>query len=330
MDSIHIAISDTLADGCLDVIRNVHPRVEVTDVSAWVAAELAGEQAGHERLDHVLARCEIVYGHVMPPDLIPRAPGLKWIQSTWTGVDSVLNTAIVESPVVVTNIAGIHEIPIAECVLAFMLMFAKKAPHCFDLKQNKRWQRFVPGTLANKTLGIVGLGGVGRELARLAKAFRMKVVAVRRSAADNDRADNVDELLAAPRLHRLLGQSDFVALTLPGTPETVNLIGESELRAMKSTACLINISRGDIVDEHALIRALEQEWIAGAALDVFRTEPLPADNTLWRLPNVIFCPHVTGEVEDYDLHVTKIFCENLRRYVAGKALRNVVNKRAGY
>ncbi|MBE9505169.1 MAG: D-2-hydroxyacid dehydrogenase, partial [Chloroflexi bacterium] len=177
---------------------------------------------------------------------------------------------------------------------------------------------------------IVGLGRIGREVARVASCFEMWVVATRRSATSAGAADNVDLLLPAAQLHELLGQSDFVVLALPLTRESRNMIGEAELRAMKSTGCLINISRGAIVDESALTRALEEGWIAGAGLDVFAVEPLPADSPLRRMRNVIFSPHVSGDIVEYDVGAARLFAENLRRYLDGLALLNVVDKARGY
>ncbi len=176
------------------------------------------------------------------------------------------------------------------------------------------------------------MGSIGREVARLAKAFGMRVVATRRSAKRLERARYVDMIFPREQLRRLLAESDFVALTLPFTPETNKLIGEEELRTMKPTAYLINISRGDIVDEEALIRALEEDWIAGAGLDVFTTEPLPTDSRLWELSNVIFSPHISGGGSSGGnvVPATKLFSENLRRYLSGKKLLNVVDKRKGY
>ena len=330
MDTVCIAITSVLADGCHDLIQCLQPRIVFHDLSAWIAAEQAGDPTHGRQLDAELARTEIAFGHTMPSGLMDRAPALKWIQSTWTGIDMFLTPDIVQSPVIVTNMTGVHEVPIAESVLGFMLMFAKRAPACFEMKHERSWERFAPRTLAGQTLGIVGLGGVGREVARMAKAFGMQVIALRRTVSTEDRSPHVDLLLALEELPRLLKGSDYVALTLPYTAETAGMIGEHELRMMKPEACLINISRGDIVDEPQLIRALEAGWIAGAALDVFSTEPLPADSRLWDLPNVIFSPHVTGEVDDYDLCATKLFCDNLHRYLEGKPLRNVVDKQAGY
>jgi phosphoglycerate dehydrogenase-like enzyme len=184
--------------------------------------------------------------------------------------------------------------------------------------------------LRSKTVGIVGLGHIGREVARLAKAFGMRVVATRRSARQSQRARYVDRLFAPDQLLQLLSESDFVVLTLPLTKETHKIIGEAELRSMKPTAYLINVARGQVVDEEALARVLEEHRIAGAGLDVFTREPLPADSRLWKLPNVIISPHIAGYMENYSEQATAVFCENLRRYLGGKRLINVVGKERGY
>jgi phosphoglycerate dehydrogenase-like enzyme len=209
-------------------------------------------------------------------------------------------------------------------------MFTKKELYCFQLKQQKKWQRFDPGMLDSKTVGIIGLGDIGRETARLAKAFGMNVIAIRRSAHKESRAKYVDTLLPPGGLHQLLINSDFVVLSVPLTPATANMIGEAELRLMKPGAYLINIARGGLIDEPALIRALNEKWISGVALDVFAKEPLPADSPLWEMPNVIFSPHIAGDMEDYVLRATKLFCENLRRYLTGKRLINIYDRKRGY
>ena len=226
----------------------------------------------------------MLYGYLPPKNVTTRAPKLKWFQAMLAGVDvfsDLLDNDIMESSVTVTNVSGIAATPVAEFVLEIMLMFVKRAPFCFQLKQQKQWERFIPSVLRSKTVGIVGLGSIGREVARLAKAFGMRVVATRRTAKRVTRARHVDTLLPPQQLRQLLSDSDFVVLTLPLTPETKELIGEEELRTMKSTAYLINVARGGIVDEMALIRALDEHWIAGAGLDAFPTEfPLPANNRL--------------------------------------------------
>ncbi len=299
-------------------ISAASPKIELRYVS---------DVAPEEELDALLARAEVIYGFAPPQNVIARAPKLKWIQTMIAGVDHFLDADIVQSPVIVTTASGIHG-QVAEVTLEMMLMFAKRAPLCFQLKQAKQWQPFTPSTLRSKTVGILGLGSIGREVARLAKAFGMRVIAVRVKQAV--RARYADVILPPERLRQLLSESDFVAVTLPYTPETSGLIGEAELREMKPTAYLINVARGGIVDEDALIRALDENWIAGAGLDVFATEPLPADSRLWELPNVIFMPHVSGRRENIDVLATELFCENLGRYLSGKKLLNVVDKKRGY
>jgi D-2-hydroxyacid dehydrogenase (NADP+) len=230
----------------------------------------------------------------------------------------------------ITGVSGIHATPIGEFILQFMLMFAKGAPQCFQMKQKREWRRFPPTTLRGRTVGIVGLGHIGREAARLSKAFGMKVIATRRSTKKAGTARYVDRLLPAGQLPLLLKESDFVVIATPHTSETHHLIGEKELNMMKSTAYIINIARGGIIDEAALVKALEEKRIAGAGLDVTEREPLPAESRLWDFPNVILSPHVSGGMEDYMGQATELFCENLRRYLDGKKLRNVIDKKRGY
>lgn len=318
-----------IGEECERLITSVSPRIKLREATDLALAERRGDPPAKEQLDALLAEAEVIYGFRFPRNLIARAPKLEWIQTMGAGVD-FLDDELRQSRAVMTNMSGIHATPIGEFVLQLMLMFAKQAPLCFQLKQEKQWTRFSLTVLRSKTVGIVGLGSIGREVARLAKAFGMRVLATRRSARQVARARHVDKLVPRQQLGQLLSESDFVVLALPLTSETRRLIGEEELRSMKATAYLINISRGNIVDEEALVRALDERWIAGAGLDVFATEPLPADSKLWQLPNVIFSPHVAGSMEDYFVRATELFCENLSRYLAGKRLLNVVDKRKGY
>ena len=330
MESLNVLVTSVIGEECLQQIAQVSPKVKLTDVSGLLRAENGGDFTSKEKLDVLLADTEVIFGLRLPQNVISRAPELKWVQVMAAGVNIFLDSEMVESPVILTNVSGIHATPIGEFVLGLMLMFAKNAPLHFQLKQEKQWKRLPPSILRSKTVGIVGLGSIGKEVARLAKAFGMKVMATRRSAKREGQARNVDIMLPPGRLHRLLADSDFVVLSLPGTPETSKLIGEKELRSMRPTAYLINISRGDVVDEEALIQALDERWIAGAGLDVFATEPLPADSRLWELPNVILSPHIAGGMEDYAMRATERFVENLGRYLDGRKLRNVVDKKRGY
>ncbi len=331
MESVNVLVTAAIGDECLQKITAISPRIKLTDVSDLFRAERRGDLASKEKLDALLAEAEVLYGQPEPSqNIISRAPRLKWIQTMGAGVDRYLDNETLESPVIMTNASGIHATPIAEFVLGLMLMFVKQAPLYFQLKQEKQWRRITPSVLRSKTVGIVGLGSIGREVARLAKAFGMRVVATRRTTRRVDRARYVDIMLPRDQLLRLLAESDFVVLALPLTHETNKLLGEKELRAMKPTAYLINIARGGVLDEEALIRAIDEHWIAGAGLDVFATEPLPTDSRLWELPNVFLSHHISGGTEDYIMRATEVFSENLRRYLNGKKLLNVVDKKKGY
>lgn len=338
MESINVLVITPAFDKSLPhldeesmrMIKSVSPRINVEDASALAMAELQGDTSAREKLDPLLAGAEVIYGLFLPQDILTRAPRLKWVQTMSAGVDRFARMEIWQSPVILSGVSGIHATPIGEFVLEFMLMFAKQAPLCFRMQQKHEWQRYMPGVLREKTVGIVGLGSIGREVARLAKAFGMRVIATRRSIKKAGRARYVDMLLPAKQLKQLLAESDFVVICTPLTPETRGLIGEEELRAMKSTAYLINIARGGMVDEEALVRALDEKRIAGAGLDVTATEPLPPDSRLWDFDNVILSPHVAGGMEDYMKHATGIFCENLRRYMSGRKLINVIDKKKGY
>jgi len=330
MELVNVLVTTLIGDECLRQITAISPRIKLADVSGLVRAERGGDFTSREQLDALLAGAEVIYGLRLPKDIIARAPKLKWVQVMAAGVDRFLDSEFLQSSVIMTNMSGIHATPIGEFILGLMLMFAKQAPLRFHLKQKKQWLQFAPTVLRSKTVGIVGLGNVGREVARLAKAFGMRVVATRRAAKQVGRTRYVDVMLRREQLPQLLSDSDFVVLTLPFTSETNRLIGEGELRTMKPTAYLINVSRGGIVDEEALIRALDERWIAGAGLDVFATEPLPTDSRLWEFHNVIFSSHVAGSTGDYAIRATGVFCENLKRYLNGKRLLNVIDEKKGY
>jgi phosphoglycerate dehydrogenase-like enzyme len=329
-ESVRILVTTPVEEACLRQIAAVSHRVKVVDVSDLLCAERKGDSAARNELNLLLADTEVIFGLDLPHDLAGRTPGLKWVQVLSAGVDHLMAEDILKSPAIMTNIKGMSATPIAEFVFGVALMLVKQLPLCLQLKQAKQWQKFRTSTLLSKTMGIIGLGSIGREVARLAKAFGMKVIAIRRVTEQTTHAENVDIMLPGDQLHRLLAESDFVVLSVPLTPETIGLIGEKELRTMQPTAYLVNIARGDVVDEEALSRALEEGWIAGAGLDVFATEPLPTDSRLWVLPNVILSPHVSGDIEcEYEL-ATELFAENLKRYLNGDRLFNVVDKKRGY
>ncbi len=330
MKEINVLVTTALNEASRKKIEGVSRRIRLTNVAELSQATQKGDAGARKQLDALLAEAEIIYGFRLPENVIARAPKLKWFQTMSAGVDRFLDDDFKRSLVVMASVSGIHATPIGEFVLGLMLMFAKQAPLAFQQKQQKLWKSFLAAPLRGKTVGIVGLGNIGREVARLAKAFRMRVVATRRSAGKSRRARHVDRLYPREQLRQLLAESDFVVLTLPLTKETHRIIGEAELRSMKPTAYLINIARGNLIDEAALVRALQEQRIAGAGLDVFSKEPLPADSPLWEFPNVIISPHIAGGMEDYQERATDVFVENLRRYLKGGKLLNIVDKKRGY
>ncbi len=329
-DKTRVLVLNRIEPEALDIIRAVSDDVIVIDVADLTRAERDGDYSRSQELNAELAQADVVYVLKMPERMLERTPRLKWIQTISTGVEKILTPEMARSEVVVTNMSGIHEVTIAEFVLMLMLMFVKDAPRSFYQQIEGRWKWFPVDVLTDKTVGIVGLGRIGREVARVSKFFGMHVMATRRSAAIGEENEEVDRLLPRSDLHELLSVSDFVVLALPLTEESRGLIGASELKAMKSSARLINVSRGAIVDESELVQALQEGWIGGAGLDVFTEEPLPADSPLRRMRNVIFSPHVSGDIAAYDVGAARLFAVNLQRYLEGEHLLNVVDKWRGY
>lgn len=261
-------------------------------------------------------------------DRLYALPSLKWIHSISAGVEHALDDFLRTAPVVLTNARGVFDLPIAETVLAYILMIVKKMPTFLAQQREHRWKKQALREAHGLTVGIVGLGSIGAEIARLCTALGMRVLAIRRRLEEG--APNVTQLLPPEQLEQLLAQADFVVLALPLTAETRGLIGAAQLRAMRPEAWLINIARGAIVDEAALIQALQNGVIAGAALDVFATEPLPPDSLLWDMPNVIITPHNSWSTPHLEAREATLFLDNLERYVRGEPLRYVVDKALGY
>ena len=311
--------------------------------SQKILNEAAGTQvtyvAGDEELAAHLATAEVVCGYTLPANWRETASRLRWLQFPGAGVDALRPTGLLErdSRVIVTTAAGIHATNIAEYVFGSMLMFNWNWPQMLRLQDQHIWARSATWynlgrrELFGQALGIVGLGHIGRRIAQVGRTFGMRTLATRHSAPREGQHDpDVDELFPRERLHDMLSQSDYVVLAVPLTPETEKMIGEAELRAMRRSAYLVNIARGRVIDEDALIRALREEWIAGAGLDVTEREPLPADSPLYGLPNVILTPHISGNSIHYDERLADLFANNLRRYRAGEPLLNRYNPSRGY
>ncbi len=267
-----------------------------------------------------------------PHDLLPRARRLRWLQEWGAGVDWLLrHPEVAELDFTLTNASGVHAIPISEQILSYLLAFARGLPAAIRAQERRAWQaprRDQLFELAGKTMLLVGVGAIGARTAAIAAALGMRVLGIRRNPAGA--LPGVEAIYGPDRLYDFLPEADCVVLTVPLSRATQGMIGERELRAMKPTSYLINIGRGGTLQQPALIQALREGWIAGAGLDVFEQEPLPATSPLWEMDNVIITAHYAGLTPAYDQRALAIFLDNLRRYRAGEPLQNVVDKAAGY
>lgn len=256
------------------------------------------------------------------------APALRWVHTISAGVDRLINDQLREREITLTNAAGAYAIPIAEWVLHALLMIVKRGPQMVLAQQERRWHDAIDSDeLTGKTLTILGAGGIGREIARRAAAFDMRVWAVNRSGRA---VPHVERVVSGDGWRDLLPETDMLVLAAPLTAATRGLVGARELALLPRHAWLINIARGSIVDEPALIEALRGGTLAGAALDTFASEPLPPDSPLWTLPNVIVSPHHSGSSPRSEERALDLFIDNLQRFVSGAELRNVVDLEAGY
>jgi D-2-hydroxyacid dehydrogenase (NADP+) len=308
-----------LTAGQVDRVRTAAPGMQI------VVSE------DREQIEAVVGEIEIAAGG-FPRELIPKARNLRWLQQWGAGADWLLQQPeAVGHDFVLTNVSGVHAIPISEHILAFLLSFARGFHRAAWAQQRGTWTP-LPGEelleLAGQTLLVIGVGAIGERTARVAAALGMRVVGIRRDPALP--AAGVETMAGPDRLLDWLPEADAVVLTVPLTEETRGMIGERELRAMKPTAHIVNIGRGGTIQEDALVRALEEGWIAGAGLDVFEEEPLPASSPLWDMENVIITAHYSGATPHYNERALAIFLDNLGRYQAGQPLRNVVDKELGY
>ena len=322
----------------LEAIRAAAPGARLVNVSF--------EGLADGSLDDV----EVLLRGRLPADvfdrILARAPNLRWVHSATAGVERALTPASRARGLVITNARGVFSRPIAEYVLLMILAVSRRLPQLLELQHERTWQPLEARELRDVTVGIVGFGSIGRAVATLARAFGCRVIATRRRSDDagaaprpTDAADvedvalgtvSLDRVLPPDRLPELLGAADFVVLAAPLTSATRGLIGESALAAMKKGAWLINVARGELVDERALLRALRDGTIGGAVLDTFANEPLSPSSPLYDVDNVIITPHTSwssGRVLDGSID---LFCDNLRRYAAGEPLVNVVDASAGY
>ena len=339
METIPLLCTLRFTEELLDHLRAVSPRLQVTQQTCHNAEEVAAALAEYPTV-------EVLYTFHLPSNTLDLAPRLRWLQLHSAGADHILAHPIMRSHVAITTASGIHATPIAEYVFATILAHRWQVPlwtHCQRESRwpSGRWNLYARPELRGSTLGVIGYGSIGREVGRLARAFGMQVLALRRSAGQADTGYAVEEtgdpegsipvrFYPPEALHQILAESDYVLVALPLTDETHHYVGEAELRAMKPTAYLVNVARGAIVDEAALVRALQEGWIAGAGLDVFEQEPLPISSPLWDLQNALLSPHVAGFTPRYDQRAAELFARNLARYTTGETLLNLVDRRRGY
>jgi phosphoglycerate dehydrogenase-like enzyme len=309
-----------------------------------------------DTLRRLLPDADVAFTPFIDRDIFPAARRLRWVQSPAVGVGSLMFPELLASRVVITSARGIRARSIAEHVLGVTIALARKLPAAVRAQGAHRWaphelegEAVDVRTLNGQRMGIVGLGSIGLELVKIAAPFGFRISAIRRRATappaaagstESARAGagssvspapaGVEEVWPPDRLHDLLAQSDVVVLAAPHTPETKRLIGRRELDAVKRGAFLVNIARGKLVDDGAVIEALKDGRLGGAALDVFTEEPLAPSSPYWDLPNVIVTPHVSGALRDYWTPLVALFSENLRRFERGEPLLNVIDKGAGY
>lgn len=335
---VEVLITLPFSEELLSQLRGVSNRIKITVFKANKPEEVPADIWEHT---------EVLYtNRVLPTS--EQAPNLRWIQFHWAGIDHAVDAPILQKPdVSVTTLSGAAASQLAEYALMMLLALGHKLP---DLIANQkkaewprdRWERFNPVELRGSNVGIVGYGSIGRQISRLLQEFGSTVLAVKRDAMHPEDAgytpegmgdvsgDMVSRLYPPQAIRSMFRDCDFVVVTVPLTKETHHIIGAEELAALKPSAYLVDISRGGVIDPAALLVALRDRKIAGAAIDVFPEEPLPPENPLWKLPNVIITPHISGNTPYYDQRSVMLFAENLHRYLAGLPLYNRYDLEKGY
>jgi phosphoglycerate dehydrogenase-like enzyme len=320
-----------------------HP-FELWNSPAWLSPRLhrdfptveVVQRSSYDGIEDDLRDAEVVIAWSLRPEQFKAAEKLRWIHSPAAAVHQLLFPELVNSDIILTNSSEVHGAVVAEHALALVFALAKRLPQAMRLQDKHVWGqesmwlgRPRPREIAGATLGLIGLGGIGREVAQSASRLKMRVIAAREHPA-KEIPEGVQQVFASTQLDELLSQSDYVVLATPVTLHTRGLMNAARLARMKPDAYLINVGRGPLVDEAALVRALREEKIGGAALDVFEEEPLPADSPLWELENVLITPHTAGLTEKlWERHYATI-SGNLRRYLKNEPLLSVVDKKQGY
>lgn len=322
MDEITVIVLGDPSEATLKQLYDLGPGVEVA----------IGKTA--DELGEAVARARVLYswGGSRPEvkKVLERGVRLEWIQSRSAGLDSLLFPELVESPIPLTNGSGVFSQSLGEWVITGALYFAKNLPRMLKSKSESKWDVFELAELSTQTMGIVGHGDIGRAIAKRAKALGMKVLALRRDPSPRAGDEDVDRVYATSQLHEMLPECDYVAAAAPLTPETQHMLSTREFELMKRSAVVMNVGRGPVIDEAAIVEALRNGVIRGACLDVFEVEPLPADSPLWSLDNVLISPHTADHTFTWLNDAVVFFKEQFERWRNGEPLKNVVDKRAGY
>ena len=322
----------------------VHHRLDLWNVPEWFGQRLSQQfpklqitqRNSYEGVEEDLRDADVLFTLSLRPEQFAAAARLRWIHAPSAAVHQLLFPELVKSEVIVTNSREVHGPVVAEHVMALIFALAKKIPQAVILQQKRTWgqeaiwkQGAHPREIAGATLGLIGVGSIGHRVAQMASAMGMRVIAVREHV-EKGKPDGVEAVFAPSQLDDMLRQSDYVVLAAPLIAATQGLINADRLAVMKPEACLINVGRGPQVDAAALVTALSTRRIAGAALDVFESEPLPADSPLWTADNLLITPHTAGLTDKLWHRHYDLFSDNLRRYLARQPLRFVVDKQKGY
>ena len=317
MDHIKLVMMSGYWTAWIDQLSAVSPRVEA--IAAHTQEDLMRE----------IVDAEVVYGR-LPKEPFLKAEKLRWVQSIGVGFETMLYPEMVESDVIITNTAGAFDAAMAEHALALIFGYTRGIAFSERNREARQWDRNACDVrlLNMQTACILGLGTIGRSIARALASFGMRIIGV--DAQVDEAPEGIDRLVGPDGMLDALAEADVAVVALPVTEKTTGLVNAACFERMKKTALLVNIARGPIVNESDLVAALQKGDIAGAALDVFEQEPLPESSPLWDLPNVVMTPHIASKSEEGDDNLQRIFAENLRRYVAGEPLLNLVDKRLGY
>ncbi len=334
-DVYNILITTYLEPELVERIRAVDPRLTVFYEPALIGAPRypadhynlpARTPAQEARWRELLEEADVLFDFdpTHRQDLPDLAPNVRWVQSTSAGIGQMVkrygyDTRMPET--IFTTASGVHAVPLAEFVIMAMLAFNKGLLRMIGDKAQKRWERYAGTDLAGRTLGIIGVGKIGCEVARLANAFGMRVLGMNAGGT----GACLERLYLPDQLHEMLPECQYLVVCAPHTPQTEGMLGAAEFAALPEGALFINIGRGQIVDEAALIESRRAGHLRGAALDVFATEPLPPDSPLWEMPNVLVSPHSASTSDRENTRLAELFCENLKRYLAGKPLLNVLD-----